>query len=121
MAVILVVDDESFLRTVAATVLTPNGHLVLEAASGKEALSICEKTAVDLVISDLWMPEMDGFELISSLRESHNELPILAISGVFSGEFLRNVRLLGPTETLEKPFTGEQLLGMVNKLLGEGK
>ena len=121
MAVILVVDDESFLRTVAKTVLTPNGHLVLEAASGQEALSICEKTAVDLVISDLWMPEMDGFELISSLRESHNELPILAISGVFSGEFLRSVRLLAPAETLEKPFTGEQLLAMVNKLLGEKK
>ena len=121
MPVTLIVDDESFVRNVVKTVLTPKGHVVLEAESGKEALSICEKTAVDLVIADLWMPEMDGFELISLLRESHNDLPILAISGVFSGEFLNSVRLLGPAETLEKPFTGEQLLVMVNKLLGESR
>jgi DNA-binding response OmpR family regulator len=65
------------------------------------------------------MPDMDGIELISSLRGVQKELPILAISGAFSGRFLRIAKALGAVGSLDKPFRMAELLAMVDKILGK--
>jgi CheY-like chemotaxis protein len=119
MAVILVVDDESLLRGLVEEILTSEGHTVLQAISGPEAIKMSEERAFDLVITDLSMPLMDGFDLISSLRRLRNDLAILAISGVYTGDLLQAVKLLGAKAILEKPFEPDQLVAVVDKILGK--
>jgi CheY-like chemotaxis protein len=119
MAVILVVDDESLVRGVVDDILTSEGHTVLQAISGAEAIRMCEERAFDLVITDLSMPLMDGFDLISALRRSQNDLAILAISGVYTGDLLKAVKLLGAKAILEKPFELDELVAVVDKILGK--
>ena len=78
---ILVVDDEPALRNVLARLLTLKGHTVLEASSGKEALEIARREKLDLVITDLGMPEMHGRELAHHLKQSFPDLPVFLLTG----------------------------------------
>src|SRR5438093_1794030 len=117
MALILIVDDEGFVRAIVEEILTSKGHTVLQAISGKEAVKMCEGRAFDLVITDLSMPLMDGFDLISTLRRLHSDLPILAISGIYTGDLLKAVKLLGAKAILQKPFEPDELLAAVDKIL----
>jgi len=68
MASILVVDDENFVRGIVQEILTSQGHEVIQATSGNEAIKMCGERTFDLVISDLSMFLMNGFDLISALR-----------------------------------------------------
>ena len=119
MSLILVVEDEEELRTLIERMLKPAGHEVVKVKSGKEAVRLCQERSFDLVITDLAMPDMGGLELIHSLRGSHKNLPVLAISGAFSRGFLRVATALGAVGTLKKPFKQENLLAMVDKILGK--
>src|SRR5438093_11960504 len=100
MSWILVVEDEDYIRTLVEAMLRKVGYDVVLAGSGKEAVELCQEKTFDLVITDLSMPDMDGLELIRSLRRSHGDLPILAISGAFSGRFLKVATALGAVGTL---------------------
>jgi len=117
MALILIVDDESLVRAIVEDILISGGHTVLQAISGTEAIKMCEERSFDLVITDLSMPLMDGFDLISSLRRLQSDLAILAISGVYTGDLLKAVKLLGAKAILEKPFEPGELLAAVDKIL----
>jgi CheY-like chemotaxis protein len=117
MSLILVVDDEEFIRTLIKEVLDRQGHTVITASSGREAFQLCHERSFDLLITDLAMPDMDGLELIRSLRKVHKDVPILAISA-FNGRFLKVATTLGAVGTLDKPFTLIELLTVVNKSLG---
>ena len=77
---ILVVEDDAKLRSLFCTVLTNNGYLALPAESGEKALSLLDSEYVDLIISDIMMPGMDGYELIEHLRTSGFTMPILIIT-----------------------------------------
>ena len=79
MASILVVDDENLVRGIVEEILTSQGHEVIQATSGNEAIKMCGERTFDLVISDLSMPLMNGFDLISALRRLQKNLPVLAI------------------------------------------
>lgn len=74
---ILVVEDDAKLRSLFCTVLTNNGYLALPAESGEKALSLLDSEYVDLIISDIMMSGMDGYELIDHLRTSGFTMPIL--------------------------------------------
>jgi CheY-like chemotaxis protein len=104
MASILVVEDSDDLRRAVGEILEQAGHEVVLAESGKKAVQLCQEKTFDLVITDLAMPDMDGLELIRSLRTSHPELPVLAMSGTFTGQFMKIATTLGAVGTLEKPF-----------------
>jgi two-component system chemotaxis response regulator CheY len=119
MSSILVVEDADNLRKAIGDMLELEGHDVILAQSGKEAVRLCQERSFDLLITDLAMPDMDGLELIRSLHGSHKDLPILAISGTFSGQFFKAAKLLGAVGTLEKPFKPRELLAMVDKVLGK--
>jgi CheY-like chemotaxis protein len=121
MALILVVDDHEFTRDGLQKILKQNGYLVFAAGSGKEALRFCQLKSFDLVITDLAMPDMDGIELIRSLRQSHSTLPILVISGEYSVEFLNVPRALGAIDALEKPVEPQMLLDKINEILGKAE
>jgi CheY-like chemotaxis protein len=118
MSSILVVEDADYLRDVIREMLEIGGHDVIPARSGKEAVRLCRERSFDLVITDLVMPDMDGLELLRSLRQSHSNLPVLAISGA-SSDLLTIAIALGAVGTLEKPFKPGDLLAIVDKILGK--
>ena len=106
---ILLVDDDDILRDASGRVLERAGFHVLTAQDGKKALRILEEGSVDLVITDLVMPELDGLELIRELRRGAGP-PILAISGESGWRFLQMAMVFGAQGTLLKPYSIEQLM-----------
>lgn len=116
-ATILVVDDEEPVRTFVCEVLAGDGYTVLQAENGTQALERVDSASVDLVITDLVMPEKEGIETILELRKSHPALDVVAMSGAFSGEYLSTARLLGAHATLAKPIDPVGLLALVQDIL----
>ncbi len=122
MARILVIDDEKEIPRALRKILEGEGHAVEEATDGKTALRRFAGRPTDLVITDIYMPEMDGIELILRLREAFPESRIIAMSG---GGFLSKDRVLGAASmlgadgVLEKPFSGEDALEVVARVLDE--
>src|SRR4051812_23976268 len=111
MASILIVDDDHDVRQALRTLLTRCGHDVLEAADGVLAMDHCRHRAPDLVITDLFMPEKDGLELLLELRALRPGLPIITMSGgaaTRSLDLLADTRMLGAVRTVAKPFTLEE-------------
>ncbi|HUB77336.1 MAG TPA: response regulator [Bryobacteraceae bacterium] len=115
---ILLVDDNQQVLMFAAEVLRDAGYEVLVGEDGNVALSIAGREPLDLVITDLVMRDREGLDTMMHLRETHPELPVIAISGAFGGAFLRSAAILGARVTLAKPFSGEDLLDAVRKVLG---
>jgi two-component system cell cycle sensor histidine kinase/response regulator CckA len=116
-ATILVVDDEAAIRQLFEQLLTGEGYEVLSATNGAEALQIVRGRHLDLVITDLVMPESEGIETIHAIRSEQPSLKIIATSGAFEGRFLRAAALLGACATLLKPIGRDQLLSTVRRVL----
>lgn len=121
MATILLIDDEDLLREGLSELLGMSDHTVIEARDGVEALELFDRQKIDLVISDVVMPRMDGVDLVTRLRESHPNLPILTISGgsrVVNARFgLDSALLMGASDSLTKPFNARQLFEKIEQLL----
>lgn len=118
---ILVVEDEALVRDILMKVLRRAGYRVLPAANGQEAIRALDLPGINLIITDLYMPQMDGLELVMQLRRKYRTIPVIAISGSVSeqnADMLRTVRLLGARLTLAKPFSMHELVAAVNHLLG---
>jgi len=99
--------------------LVSAGHQVVCAANGRLALEKQRANSADLIITDLFMPELDGVETILALRREFPDIKVIAMSGNVGGEAMLSVaRRLGAVEVLEKPFTLQQLLAAVGKALG---
>lgn len=110
---ILVIEDQSELRGLVAATLEEVGYHVLTATTGREASKAFAGAKVDLVLTDLLMPDRDGIEVIRELRESRPDLPVVAMSGggrIPAALYLKLARDLGAKAILEKPFSNQQLL-----------
>jgi CheY-like chemotaxis protein len=122
MARILVVDDDEDLRRVAARMLTAAGHEVAEVADGSQAIDAYRAHPSDLVLSDIYMPGVDGVEAIIRLREEFPDIRIVAISGGGyrdQDEVLDMAARLGARATLTKPLERRTLLKTVERVLKE--
>lgn len=113
----LVVDDEPLIRQLVSTVLRRRGWTVIEAADGSVALSVVGAGPVDLLVTDYEMPFVSGVRLAQQLRELHNELPVLMVSG--RPEAARKMRSLkGPrTAFVRKPFPLEELVAGIGSIV----
>jgi CheY-like chemotaxis protein len=122
MASILVVDDEASITKGVERSLTTEGHQVLCATNGKEALKIIASQTIDLVIADILMPEMDGYELILKLRKQPNPPKIIAISGGSykqnGKELLHAAKVMKADKVLPKPFDSTSINAAVIEVLG---
>lgn len=118
MARILVVDDAESDRLIEEAILTNAGHEVISSAGGEQALRSHLERGVDLVITDLKMPDVHGFELISIFQDLDPSPPVIAVSGTGRIQ-LHMARRLGAVTTLEKPIDEERLLKAVNAALSE--
>ncbi len=108
------------MRSLFRRTLQRAGYETLEATDGRAGLDLLSRNPVDLLITDLIMPEMEGVELILQLRHSHPHLRIIAISGggrVAPEGYLEVARACGAAKVLAKPFEIEQLLSCVKELL----
>jgi len=116
MARILIVDDEAADRLLAQAILERAGHEIVVAEDGDDVLGRALLKSVDIVVTDLQMPEVHGFELISSLRELSAPPPVIAVSG--TGPYqLEMAEALGAKFTLSKPINPHALLTAVEQLL----
>src|SRR5213594_671768 len=115
---ILVVDDEENIRHTLRGVLADEGFEVLEAPDGRRALELLKHVAPRLAIVDVWMPEMDGIELVERMRNQAPGVPIIVISGHGTIETAVRVIRLGAFDFLEKPFPLDALLSVVGRALG---
>ena len=115
---VIVVDDDAAQRVLVEEMLVPNGYEVESARHGREALERIRAKPADLVITDLFMPEFDGVELMLALRKECPSLKIIAVSGNTAGDkMLAVAQQLGSVAVLEKPFTQEKLLAAIKNVL----
>lgn len=115
------VDDEEIVRNLVRRTLERVGHEVSEAEDGEVALKTIKEQAYDLVVADIFMPVMDGLQLIVQLREESPNTRVVAISGAVYERKPRFLEIAGRMEsviTLAKPFTAEDLVAAVEEALG---
>jgi DNA-binding response OmpR family regulator len=120
MATILVIDDDEMLRRVIARRLRASGHEAVEAGDGKHGVQLAKRSRPDLVITDINMPDQEGMQTLTELREIDPALPIIVISGepdVGAYRPLEDARLLGADVALAKPFELAALWSEVERLL----
>lgn len=121
MARILVVEDDNLVRSMLQQMLEREGHVVMVAGDGTEAIKTLNKEAIDLMVTDLIMPEMEGIELIRSLYKQETKPKIIAISGgsalLSPVTQLKSAKLLGANLTFTKPIDREEFVGAVRELV----
>lgn len=122
MGQILVIDDDPEMRTMLEQTLRDAGHEVQLAADGKSGMELNRAKPVNLVVTDLYMPEQEGVETIMELHRDFPEIAIIAMSGKHgAGSLLSATKRLGATLTLEKPFQPNELLAAVEDVLRDRK
>lgn len=117
---ILFVDDDQILRTAFTELLRLEGFSVHAVGDGRKALEFLTRERPRLIITDIFMPDTDGLELIMGLRQFWPESGVLAISGGGVGPpelFLKTARLIGKARTLPKPFGPDELIAVVKDML----
>lgn len=118
---IMVVEDDAQMRRLLCTVLTKNGYNALGAENGAAALDILDREIVDLIISDLMMPELDGYELTKQLREANYNMPILIITAREDFESKQKGFSLGTDDYMVKPIDVNEMVLRVGALLRRAK
>lgn len=116
MARILIVDDEEMDRILVAEVLRDAGHEPLFAPDGRQALKLWRASSVDLVVTDIVMPELDGLTLLETLMEEDADARVIAISGV-SAKDLNAAARKGAYAVLTKPVNADELLREISRAL----
>ena len=117
MVRILVVEDDKNTRKYIEAVLTAENYTVITAANGEEALDVMEREHIDLVVLDIMMPKMDGYEFTKALRDSSNNLPILMVSAKQLPKDKHKAFLVGTDDYMTKPFDAQEMILRIKALL----
>lgn len=118
---ILVVDDDQNIRMFLGAVLEGAGYGVLMAENGVRALEVMDKEHIDLVVLDIMMPEMDGYEFTKTIRDSDNNLPILMVSAKQLPQDKHKGFIVGTDDYITKPIDDEEMLYRIKALLRRAK
>lgn len=117
MSNILIVDDEQSYRQLLTLVFESDGHSIRTASNGREAVAQVNREAPDVIISDVRMPDMDGIEMLRTVRETHQDLGVVFMTAHASVESAREAFKLGADDFITKPFDVEELKLIVKKTL----
>jgi len=122
-ATVLVVDDEIHMRRLAARILELAGYIVLEAASGNEALSIVKKTPPDVITCDISMPGMSGFEFLAAIKAlpSAANIPVIMLTALGQNKDISRATALGAAAYISKPFSSAKLIETIQRQLDARK
>ena len=117
---IMVVDDSNAIRQSVTFILKENGYETLEACDGQDGFEKLKDQKVDLVISDVNMPNMDGISMIRELRatETHKFTPILVLTTESQASIMQEGKSAGATGWIVKPFSNDKLIATIRKVLG---
>jgi DNA-binding NtrC family response regulator len=116
---ILVVDDEDALRTVLSGELTNEGYDVRTAADGDEAIGELQKNLFDLVLLDIKMPRMNGFEVLKFVKEKHGKTKVVMLTGFADLKNAIESKKLGADDFVSKPYDLVDLLTTIERVLSE--
>lgn len=119
MARILVIDDQKEILDLLRRYLTATGHEVVTADSGHAGRKLFEQSPVDVVVTDIFMPDQDGLEMIMAMRRHYPEVKVIAISGggtLGNIDILQAAQRLGASAVFEKPFDLVQLADKIRAL-----
>lgn len=111
---ILIVDDSAEVRSFLTDLLEEEGYAVFQASNGKEGQACLRETAINLIITDLVMPEQEGLETISSIRRNWPQIPVIAMSG--NHEYLDVAKKLGARAAFRKPIETGPILEEIRRL-----
>ena len=114
---ILVVDDEDALRTVLSAELEGEGYQVATAADGQEAINILGASAFDLILLDIKMPNVDGFEVLKFVKEKHSKTKVIMLTGFADLKNAIESKKLGAEDFVSKPYDLVDLLTTVERVL----
>ena len=120
---IIVVDDNPDIVNIVKAILEGKGYNVLTAYSGPELFTCLEQQKPDLIILDIMMPEMDGLQVLTRLKNASetSSIPVILLTAKVQYEDVLGGYKLGADYYITKPFTSTQLINGINLLLGEGK
>jgi DNA-binding response OmpR family regulator len=114
---ILLVEDDIMLNEMITEYITSTGHVIISAKTGMESLAILEKEKFDLLILDINLPDIDGFEILERLHEQKRMVPTIYISALIDIEEISRAFDLGCFDYLKKPFHLKELTLRINKIL----
>jgi len=117
MATVLIVDDEADIRASLSGVLSDEGLRVLQAEDGAQALDLVQRERPELVLLDIWMPDLDGIQVLRQLKEADESPEVVVISGHGNIETAVRATKLGAFDFIEKPFSLDGLMRTVNRAL----
>lgn len=116
---ILLIEDDPDTGESIKSMLELTGHEVFWARQGKEAVQILDRETVEVILTDILMPEMDGLETIQYLRRNCPQVPVVAMTAQRDTPYLRAAALFGAKHTLYKPFSIQDLEGTLRKAIAE--
>jgi len=119
-ATILVVDDEEMVRKLLKRILEEAGYAAITATNGKEALDKLSQSKVDLVLLDLKMPELDGFQTLALIRKQSNVL-VMMVTGMGEVTSVNEALSIGADDYVTKPFSSQVLLARIEAKLRRSK
>lgn len=120
MRKVLVIDDSFTARSIVARLLT-GSYEIIQADSGKNALTILSQGAVDVILLDLLMPDMDGYQTLKALREHYPSIPIIILSADIQDSTRNRILAAGAREVLHKPPKQGELMETIEGLISEGR
>jgi two-component system chemotaxis response regulator CheY len=118
MARILVVDDAAFMRMRCSRLLTGEGHEVIEASNGAEALQKYKENRPDGVLLDITMPKMDGIVTLREIKKIDPDAQVAMVTAMGQRTMVMNALRAGARDFIVKPFDGPRVLSTVQKLIG---
>jgi YesN/AraC family two-component response regulator len=122
MGKILIIDDEPYILLMLKKMLEKAGHEVDLASNGREGIELFKKEPVDMVITDIIMPDKEGLEIILEMKNAQPELKIIAISGggrISPESYLECAKHFGAARVFQKPFKQNDILSAVKELMPE--
>ncbi len=119
MAKILVVDDEELIRAIVRQILSGDGHDIIEADDGDSCIACAREAMPDLIVLDMNMPKMTGFEVVPILRThpSTRDIPVIALTADTATESIEAAHKAGCDHYLAKPIDAKKLLGLLDTLM----
>lgn len=117
-AKILIVDDEQFVRDLLEKVLHRRGHEVVVVGDADQALKTLEGAEFDLLLTDVVMPGMDGFDLLRRVKSAYPQIKVIVLTGYARKQSISDFLLYGADEYLSKPFQVHELISAVDRVTG---